>query len=231
MKRVLSILAVAVLLVSCEKYHKTDKTVEVNATVLSYVSMVRGNSWMMGDVVAIVPISDNALTISVTPFNYPQFSASSIYDGKGADKYRELQIKYGDHNPTKSTLRLYDNRGWVLESGVCDYYCYSDKINKISITSDKSWGENYPAGADLAPLFTVEFSSLAEYVKQGFTGEISRYYSKVVSEVDPELYNLLNASKFSGLMFQSATFPADAREHTYTVTLTLDTGEQIAYHN
>ncbi len=231
MKRVLSILAVAVLLVSCEKYHKTDKTVEVNATVLSYVSMVRGNSWMMGDVVAIVPISDNALTISVTPFNYPQFSASSIYDGKGADKYRELQIKYGDHNPTKSTLRLYDNRGWVLESGVCNYDCYSDKINKISITSNKSWGENYPAGADLAPLFTVEFSSLAEYVKQGFTGEISRYYSKVVSEVDPELYNLLNASKFSGLMFQSATFPADAREHTYTVTLTLDTGEQIAYHN
>ena len=186
---------------------------------------------MMGDVVAIVPISDNALTISVTPFNYPQFSASSIYDGKGADKYRELQIKYGDHNPTKSTLRLYDNRGWVLESGVCNYDCYSDKINKISITSDKSWGENYPAGTDLAPLFTVDFSSLAEYVKQGFTGEISRYYSKVVSEVDPELYNLLNASKFSGLLFQSATFPADAREHTYTVTLTLDTGEQIAYHN
>jgi hypothetical protein len=231
MKRVLSILAVAVLLVSCEKDHKTDKTAEVNATVLSYVSMVRGNSWMMGDVVAIVPISDNALTISVTPYNYPQFSASSIYDGKGADKYRELQIKYGDHNPTKSTLRLYDNRGWVLESGVCNYDCYSDKINKISITSDKSWGENYPAGADLAPLFTVEFSSLAEYVKRGFAGEISRYYSKVVSEVDPELYNLLNASKFSGLMFQSATFPADAREHTYTVTLTLDTGEQIAYHN
>ena len=231
MKRVLSILAVAVLLVSCEKDHKTDKTVEVNATVLSYVSMVRGNSWMMGDVVTIVPISDNALTISVTPYNYPEFSASSVYDGKGADKYRELQIKYGDHNPTKSTLRLYDNRGWVLESGVCNYDCYSDKINKISITSDKSWGENYPAGTDLAPLFTVEFSSLAEYVKQGFTGEISRNYSKVVSEVDPELYNLLNASKFSGLMFQSATFPADAREHTYTVTLTLDTGEQIAYHN
>ena len=84
---------------------------------------------------------------------------------------------YGDHNPTKSTLRLYDNRGWVLESGVCNYDCYSDKINKISITSNKSWGENYPAGADLAPLFTVEFSSLAEYVKQGFTGEISRYFS------------------------------------------------------
>ena len=231
MKRVLSILAVVVLLASCEKDHKTDKTVEVNATVLNYVSMVRSNSWRMGDVVTIVPISDNALTISVTPYNYPEFSASSVYDGNVADKYRELQIKYGDHNTTKSTLRLYDNRGWVLESGICDYDCYSDKIDKIAITSDKSWGENYPAGTDLAPLFTVSFSSLYEYVKDGFTGEISRNYSKVVSEVDPELYNLLNASKFSGLLFQSATFPADAREHTYTVTLTLDTGEQIAYHN
>ena len=231
MKRVLSILAVVVLLASCEKDHKTDKTVEVNATVLNYVSMVRSNSWRMGDVVTIVPISDNALTISVTPYNYPEFSASSVYDGNVADKYRELQIKYGDHNPTKSTLRLYDNRGWVLESGICDYDCYSDKIDKIAITSDKSWGENYPAGTDLAPLFTVSFSSLYEYVKDAFTGEISRNYSKVVSEGDPELYNLLNASKFSGLLFQSATFPADAREHTYTVTLTLDTGEQIAYHN
>ena len=225
-------MAVALLAVGCRESDQTDKKVEVNATVSNYISMVRGgNNWMMGDVVTIEPASGEGLTIFVTPFSYPECSAGSLYDGIAADRYRELQLKYGDNNPTKSTLRFYNKSGWKLESGICKYDCYSDKIDKIAITSDKSWGENYPAGTDLAPLFTVEFSSLAEYVKQGFTGEISRNYSKVVSEVDPELYNLLNASKFSGLLFQSATFPADAREHTYTVTLTLDTGEQIAYHN
>lgn len=232
MRRFLSIMAVALLAVGCKQSDQTDKTVEVNATVSNYISMVRGgNSWMMGDVVTIEPASGGGLTIFVTPFSYPECSASSLYDGVAADRYRELQQKYGDNNPTKSTLRLYNKGGWKLESGICEYDCYSDKIDKIAITSDKSWGEGYPASTDLAPLFTVSFSSLYEYVKDGFTGEISRSYTEVLTEVDPALFSLLDARKFSGLMLQSAQIPADAHSHTYTVTLTLDSGEQLAYHN
>lgn len=232
MRGILSIMAVVLLAVGCRESDQTDKVVEVNATVINYVSMVRGgNNWMMGDVVTIEPASGQGLTIFVTPFNYPECSAGSLYDGIAADRYRELQLKYGDNNPTKSILRFYNKSGWKLESGICKYDCYSDKIDKIAITSDKSWGENYPAGTDLAPLFTVSFSSLYEYVKGGFTGEISRSYTEVLTEVDPALFSLLDASKFSGLMFQSRQIPADAHSHTYTVTLTLDSGEQLSYHN
>lgn len=230
MKRLCIIGLVALFAVACGKEQKTDKTFDANATVMDYVTMTRDNSWMMGDVLT-VDVQDGVMDIFVTPFGIVECSVCDVYEGhNSANRYKELQQKFGDNNPNASTFRYYTNStGWRLESGVCKHSCYSDKINNIAITSNVSWGEQYPAGTDLAPLFTVEFSSLAEYVKRGFTGELATQYSEVVSQVNPEHYSLLCADKFAGLHFTTTHQPSDVTNMAISVTLTLDTGEKITY--
>lgn len=228
--RKLGILAFVLLLLACGKEQKTDKTFDANATVAQYVTMTRDNGWMMGDVLT-VDIQGEVMNVFVSPFEMAECSVCDAYDGlSSANRYKELQQKFGDNNPNASTFRYYKNStGWRLESGVCKHSCYSDKINNIAITSNVSWGEQYPAGTDLAPLFTVEFSSLAEYIKRGFTGELATQYSEVVSQVNPEHYSLLCADKFAGLHFTTSHQPSDVSDMTISVTLTLDTGEKITY--
>lgn len=228
--RKLGILAFVLLLLACGKEQKTDKTFDANATVVQYVTMTRDNGWMMGDVLT-VDIQGEVMNVFVSPFGMAECSVCDAYDGlSSANRYKELQQKFGDNNTNASTFRYYKNStGWRLESGVCKYSCYSDKIDNISIVSNVNWGEQYPAGTDLAPLFTVEFSSLAEYIKRGFTGEPVIQYSEVVSEVNPEYYNLLSADKFSGLHFTTTHQPSNVSDMTISVTLTLDTGEKITY--
>ena len=230
MKRLFIIGLVALFAVACGKEQKTDKTFDANATAMDYVTMTRDNSWMMGDVLT-VDVQDGVMDIFVTPFGMAECSVCDAHDGlNSANRYKELQQKFGDNNQNASTFRYYKNSsGWRLESGVCKYSCYSDKIDNIAIVSDVSWGEQYPAGTDLAPLFTVEFSSLAEYVKRGFTGEPVTQYSEVLSQVNPEHYSLLSADKFSGLHFTTTHQPSNVSDMTISVTLTLDTGEKITY--
>lgn len=188
---------------------------------------------MMGDVLSSAQ-SDGELSIFVVPYGMPECSASSLYyEAATAQRYRELQQKYGDNNPTATTFRYYKNskqdNGWRMESGECRYDCYSDKIDKITVTSTKDWGADYPAGTDLAPLFVVHFSSLAQYVERGFTGDARTNYSEPLSQVDPALFNLMSADKFSGFTLSTNSQPEDYATHTLSVTLTLDTSEEIVY--
>ena len=229
MKRVMIFVLVFVLL-SCDKVKMTDKTFQANATVENYVSMTRDNSWMMGDVLT-VDIQGEVMNVFVSPFEMAECSVCDAYDGlSSANRYKELQQKFGDNNPNTSTFRYYKNStGWRVEDGVCKYSCYSEKIDNITIISSAGWGDQYPAGTDLSPLFTVEFSSLAEYVKRGFTGEPVTNYCEVVSAVNPEHYRLLCADKFSGLHFVTTHKPSGVTNQVISVTLTLDSGEKITY--
>ena len=228
--RKLGILAFVLLLLACGKEQKTDKTFDANATAMDYVTMTRDNSWMMGDVLT-VDVQDGVMDIFVTPFGMAECSVCDAYDGlNSANRYKELQQKFGDNNPNTSTFRYYKNStGWRVEDGVCKYSCYSEKIDNITIISSAGWGDQYPAGTDLSPLFTVEFSSLAEYVKRGFTGEPVTNYCEVVSAVNPEHYRLLCADKFSGLHFATTHKPSGVTNQVISVTLTLDSGEKITY--
>lgn len=231
MKRLMVILAMAAIVVGCAKEEKaTDNSVEVNATVLNYFTLNRSNDAMMGDV-AVAIEGDNELTIGFTLFGAPIASAPLQ-----SDIYKELQQKFGDVNPTKSLLREYKNCNhqfnWHTESGVCKYTCFSDKIESVTVTSNKAWSAELPAGSDLSSLFTAEFSSLAEYVAGGFTGEPVKRYKQPLNTVKSGSYNLLVIpDKMVGgeLSLTTATYPADYREHDLTIAFKLDSGEVIEY--
>ena len=87
---------------------------------------------------------------------------------------------------------------WFYESGPCRYYCFAEQIKSIEITSDKYWSDGYSAGVNLAPLFTVEFDSLAEYVASGFTtSRPAKTVREVVSELDPATTALMLESDYN----------------------------------
>lgn len=239
MKRLWIIVVVAMIAGSCNNEKMTDKTFEVNATVEQYVFLTRSNEAMLGDVLS-ASISGGELSIGLSLFGVPDCSIYSVYDNdENASRYRQLQGKFSDYNTVKSTFRYYKNstidNGWRLESGECRYTCFSDKIEKITITSSHAWDDAHPAGKELNELFTVEFSSLYDYTQRGFTGTPASQYRQVLSDVDASHYALLvlgtneRPLDTENMKFTTSVVPSDYKNHTITVTLTLDTGEVIAY--
>lgn len=231
MKRLMAILAVVAIFVGCAKEEKaTDNTLEVNSTVLSYFSLNRSNDSMMGDV-AVAIEGNKELIIGFTLFGAPIASVT-----EQSDTYRELQQKFGDINPNKSLLRQYKNCNhsfdWHTESGNCNYICFSDKINSVTVVSDKAWSADFPAGSDLSSLFEAEFSSLYEYVARGFTGEPVTEYKQSLDSVKPEWYNLLvipNGKMGTEFTLRTTNLSENLQEHTLSIVFTLDTGEEIEY--
>ena len=239
MKRLWIIVVVAMIAGSCNNEKITDKTFEVNATVEQYVFLTRSNEAMLGDVISVSTTGEE-FVMGLSLFGVPDCSIYSVYDNtEEASRYRQLQSKFADNNPTKTIYRYYKNsnvnNGWRVESGDCIYTCFSDKINKIVITSSHAWDDAHPAGKELNELFTVEFSSLYDYTQRGFTGTPASQYRQVLSDVDASHYALLvlgtneRPLDTENMKFTTSVVPSDYKNHTITVTLTLDTGEVIAY--
>lgn len=239
MKKLLIVIAAAVAVVGCDNEKITDKTFEVNATVEQYVFLTRSNEAMLGDVLS-ASISGGELSIGLSLFGVPDCSIYSVYDNdENASRYRQLQGKFSDYNTVKSTFRYYKNstidNGWRLESGECRYTCFSDKIEKITITSSHAWDASHHAGTELNDLFTVEFTTLYDYIKRGFIGTPTQKYKQVLSDIDAEYYSLIvlgssdKPLNVENMLLRTTTLPSDYQKHTITVNLTLDTGEVIAY--
>ena len=222
MRKLLFMISLVTLTVNCNKEQMTDRTFSANATVCTYVSLNRSNEAMMGNVISAV-VSDESLTLALSLVG----------------EYRQLRDKYGDNNPTASVFRYYKNSttdsAWRIESGNCIYYCISNKINKITITSDRAWDENHPVGSELNDLFTVEFSSLAEYISNGFSGTTVAEHKQVLSDINSDNYALLyigtSGRKLNteNISFATETLPTDYKQHNIKITLTLDSKEEIEY--
>lgn len=239
MKRLWIIVVAAMIAGSCNNEKITDKTFDIDATVESYVYITRSNEAMLGDVLS-ASIAGGELSIGLSLFGVPDCSIYSVYDNdENASRYRQLQGKFSDYNTVKSTFRYYKNstidNGWRLESGECRYTCFSDKIEKITITSSHAWDASHHAGTELNDLFTVEFTTLYDYIKRGFIGTPTQKYKQVLSDIDAEYYSLIvlgssdKPLNVENMLLRTTTLPSDYQKHTITVNLTLDTGEVIAY--
>lgn len=239
MRKLLFMISLVTLTVSCNKEQMTDRTFSANATVCTYVSLNRSNEAMMGNVISAV-VSDESLTLALSLVGGNSYSVYSGADGDElSTEYRQLRDKYGDNNPTASVFRYYKNSttdsAWRIESGNCIYYCISDKIDKITITSDRAWDENHPVGSELNDLFTVEFSSLAEYIGNGFSGTTVAKHKQVLSDINSDNYALLyigiSGRKLNteNISFATETLPTDYKQHNIKITLTLDSKEEIEY--
>lgn len=237
MKR-LFFIAIAMVMVGCNE-KKSDICFDINATVSNYVHITRSNDAMMGNVIS-TSVEGGELSMGLSLFGESDCSVLSIYNNdQYASRYRQLQSKFSDNNPNASTYRYYKNskvdNGWRVESGDCIYYCLSDKISKIDITSDRAWGEGYPAGASLNELFTIQFTTLYDYVQRGFTGAPASQYKQVLSDVNPDYYALLSLGTIDrhldveNIFLSSTTLPSDYKEHNIKVSITLDTEEVIEY--
>lgn len=239
MKRLWIIVVVAMIAGSCNNEKMTDKSFDIGATVESYVSLTRSNEAMLGDVIS-ASVADGGLDLGLSLFGSLDCSVVNVYNNDSyALRYRQLQSKYGDKNPVNSTFRYYKNStiddGWRVESGECRYTCFSDKIEKITITSSHAWDASHPAGIELNDIFTVEFTTLYDYIKRGFIGTPTQKYKQVLSDIDAEYYSLIvlgssdKPLNVENMLLRTTTLPSDYKNHTIKVSMTLDSGETIEY--
>ncbi|MBQ9137932.1 MAG: hypothetical protein IJX65_04785 [Alistipes sp.] len=243
MKRLFIVLAAALTLVGCvDNYKATERTFKANSTVNAYFKFIRVEEGKA------LPHPVTAATMNSEEL-YVMFSlvgdyVGSVYDlietpyGENALAYEACQEKFGDFNPNSSLFRYYTKKKggeWVLDGAAeCIYYCFSEQIKGIKITSNRPWTEGYPIGTDLAPLFTVEFSSLAEYVSSGFQDRELKSYRCIASELDTTKTALMletdwNIYGGTDMAIHTATIPEDMTTHTLTIALTLDSGETVSY--
>ena len=243
MRKLFTILAIAAVTVSClGTKRRTEQTFEANSTVYAYFKYIRVEKDKLpihNIMAADVSTEEFMIMLSLVGNNI-----GSIYDvmdnkyGEKAEAFRAAQEKFGDYNPHPSIYRYYEkgkNGGeWLIESGNCIYYAFGEQISKLTITSDRAWSADYPAGKDLCPIFTANFYALGEYVRSGFSSEANTLVRKIANELTPADFSLMIDSDWNiyggtDLSLHTAILPEDYYEHTITVTLTLDTGEEIAY--
>lgn len=236
------ILILAAMAVACSgRLEQTDRTFQAKSSVnayFKYIRVVEGK--LLPHPVIAADCSDEELKIMLSLVGE---YAGSVYDlanapySQDAMDYERYQEKFGDFNPNASLYRYYTKKGggeWMLESGNCKYYAYCEHIVSIEITSDKYWADGYAAGTNLAPLFTVEYASLADYVASGFTTAPVKVYREVVSELNREHTKLMMETDYNiyggtDMAFFTSTVPENLPMHKVTITFNLDTGESISY--
>jgi hypothetical protein len=236
------ILILAAMAVACSgRLEQTDRTFQAKSSVnayFKYIRVVEGK--LLPHPVIAADCSDEELKIMLSLVGE---YAGSVYDlanapySQDAMDYERYQEKFGDFNPNASLYRYYTKKGggeWMLESGNCKYYAYCEHIVSIEITSDKYWADGYAAGTNLAPLFTVEYTSLADYVASGFTTAPVKVYREVVSELNREHTKLMMETDYNiyggtDMAFFTSTVPENLPMHKVTITFNLDTGESISY--
>lgn len=243
MKKLFTILVAATLAAGClQTETRTEETFETNSTVNAYfkfIRMVENEMPVHGIMAADTNTEEMVIMLSLVGDNI-----GSVYDvmnspnGDKAQAYKAAQEKYGDFNPNPSVFRFYEKRKgggeWRIESGNCVYYAFSEKVVSISITSDSEWTKDYPAGKELAPLFTVEYRTLADYIKDGFKDGTTTVRRAIVSELKAEEINPLlecdwNIYGGTDMSFHTSTLPEDYYKHKITIAFTLDTGEVVKY--
>jgi hypothetical protein len=243
MKRLSIILAIAALAVSClDLEQKTELTFETNSTVNAYFKFIRVESGKLPlHTIMVADMNTEQMIIMLSLVGSNTGSIYDVIDNPNSDKakaFTAAQQKYGDFNPTPSLFRYYTKRKgggeWHLESGNCIYYAFSEQIAKITITSNVAWSDDYPAGKDLSPLFTAEFGSLSNYIKNGHDDNSYITCKEVVSDLTaahfaPMLESDWNIYGGTDLSLSTMTLPEDYTQHTITIALTLDTGEVIEY--
>ena len=243
MKRFSIIVAIAAFTASClGTYNPTEETFTTNSTVNAYFKFIRveeGKTPLHTIMVADMNIERMDIMLSLAGN-----SIGSIYDlinnptGDKAKAFKEIQAKFNDYNPTPTVYRYYQNKKgegeWHLESGQCIYYAFGEQISKITITSNVEWTADYPAGKDLAPLFTAEFGSLSKYIQSGYDPNSYLLQRGIVSELTAADFAPLVESDWNiyggtDILLSTTTFPANYYDHTITISLTLDTDEVIEY--
>lgn len=242
MKKFSIILAIAAMTASClNSSKKTELTFESNSTVNAYFKFIRvEENKVPAHTVMVADITAENMVIMLSLAGSHIGSIYDVIDNPTSDKakaFSELQKKYNDFNPTPSLFRFYSNKSggkWQLESGNCIYYAYGEQIEKISITSSAEWAADYPAGKELAPLFTAEFGSLSEYISSGYDDNSYIIRKAIVSELTaadfaPLLESDWNIYGGTDIALSTTTIPDNYYDHTITIALTLDTGEVIKY--
>lgn len=243
MKKLLVILASAIVAVGClGGSEKTDRTFTTNSTVSAYFKFIRVKEGKIPPhTVMVADLRYEELVVMLSLVGENVGSVYDLIDDPNGDKaiaYKDVQEKYGDYNPNPTTFRFYrDKKGsgeWMYESGECVYYAFSEQVTSISITSSIEWTEEYPAGKELAPLFIAEFSSLGNFVRNGFTGSPITTYRRIVSELTADDMALLMESDWNiyggtDLTLYTTTIPENIYDHILTITLTLDNGEKVIY--
>jgi hypothetical protein len=243
MKKLLVILASAIVAVGClGGSEKTDRTFTTNSTVSAYFKFIRVKEGKIPP--HTVMVADLRYEELVVMLSLVGENVGSVYDlindpnGDKAIAYKDVQEKFGDYNPNPTTFRFYRGKKgsgeWMYESGECVYYAFSEQVTSISITSSIEWTEEYPAGKELAPLFIAEFSSLGNFVRNGFTGSPITSYRRIVSELTADDMALLMESDWNiyggtDLTLYTTTIPENIYDHILTITLTLDNGEKVIY--
>lgn len=242
MRKALIILVTLLAAASCTNpYKPTERTFKIGSTVNAYFKYIR--------IVEDEPVAHPIIAATLGSEEvYIRLSLvgeyiGSVYDlieepyGARALAYQDCQEKFGDFNPTQSLFRYYTSRKggeWMIDSGECLYYCFGEQIVSINITSNLAWNEEYNAGADLAPLFTVEYSSLANYISSGFTDRTLQSSRSIVSELKREDIALMletdwNIYGGTDMIFKATDIPENLDMHTITITLNLDNGESLSY--
>ena len=236
------ILILAAMAVACSGgLEQTDRTFQAKSSVNAYFKYIRAvEGKLLPHPVIAADCSDEELKIMLSLVGE---YAGSVYDlvnapySQDAMDYERYQEKFGDFNPNASLYRYYTKKGggeWMLESGNCKYYAYCEHIVRIEITSGKYWADGYAAGTNLAPLFTVEYASLADYVASGFTTAPVKVYREVVSELNREHTKLMMETDYNiyggtDMAFFTSTVPENLPMHKVTITFNLDTGESLSY--
>ena len=227
MKRLLFIVCFTVVLCSGCVFFNPRRSrfyTDTNATVHRYYSFkTRFLSQDAGEDISFQCGDKSAdITIGVVTMNKDALYASLLdvlENTEDADKYTDIQYKFGDCNPKSERVLVADNSHFVYSKINCVKECIED----ITITALTDYNELLTACSDLSDLFTVEYQSVMPYIERGFTGDKQTVVVQKVADIAQNPIKLLCTEP---LKFTTTTLPTNDRAKI-EFCFTLDSGRSI----
>lgn len=103
-------------------------------------------------------------------------------DGRAEFNYRELAPKrlewHAEHFPDKTYNRT--------EPVSAYRFAIADTLRKMQLITLVDYDEAHPAGSDLADIATLQIASYAEFIRQGYQGDRSKYHEFPMNQINPD---------------------------------------------
>ena len=143
---------------------------------------------------------------------------------QGSYPFRERYLQIAERNGDTEYNRFADYE-WYEREALADNFCL------LSVTSDKAWDTNHPAGTGLGDILLFKAYSYSPYIRSGYSGNIYTQISVPLNHVTEGQMEVLNFEPDSYLrdLPQIRFLRAPSTEGPHTLTLTITTPEGKTY--
>ncbi|WP_418451207.1 hypothetical protein [Alistipes sp.] len=136
------------------------------------------------------------------------------------EQYLECALKNGD---TKSNDML------LPYNYPSTKHAFAFNCRSITVTSNKRFDANHPAGAPLNDLLILCVTTYGPHILSGYDPEVEEFRNvcKMLSEVTPEELSIVSADGWSWPMLYFSKYPDEVQKHKITVRIEADYGAPV----